>query len=86
MKVLREELVEEEELQLVRNYMLGVILGDIDGPFQTMSRWKNYILNDLDASFFYKTIETIKTISAAELRELANLYLHPEKFYEAVVI
>lgn len=86
MKVLREELIEEEELQLVRNYMLGVILGDIDGPFQTMDKWKNYILNDLDASFFYKTIETIKTISAAELKEMANLYLVPEKFYEVVVI
>ena len=32
MKLLREELIDEEELLLVRNYMIGSILGDLDGP------------------------------------------------------
>jgi predicted Zn-dependent peptidase len=31
-------------------------------------------------------VDTIKNISAAELKELANKYLHPEDFYELVVI
>ena len=41
MKDLREELVDEDELLLVRNYMMGGILGDLDGPFQIIARWKN---------------------------------------------
>ena len=45
---LRDELVDEEELLLVRNYMMGSILGDLDGPFQIIARWKNYIFNGLD--------------------------------------
>ena len=48
MKDLREELVDEEELLLVRNYMMGGILGDLDGPFQIIARWKNIILNNLN--------------------------------------
>jgi len=32
MKLLREDLVDEEELLLVRNYLIGTILGDLDGP------------------------------------------------------
>ncbi|WP_332736070.1 M16 family metallopeptidase [Flavihumibacter sp.] len=86
MELLRNELVEEDELMLVRNYLMGTILGDLDGPFHIIGRWKNIILNDLDESFFYKTIETIKTIPATELQILANKYLDPKDFYELVVV
>jgi predicted Zn-dependent peptidase len=86
MKVLREELVDEEELLLVRNYMMGSILGDLDGPFQIIARWKNIILNGLDENYFYNSINTIKTISAEEMQALAQKYLEPEEFYELVVV
>lgn len=86
MKDLRDELVDDEELQLVKNYLIGTILGDLDGPFHIIGRWKNLILNGLDENYFYKSVNIIKTISAKELQELANKYLHPEKFYELVVV
>ena len=86
MKRLREELVEQDELELVRNFMLGSILGDLDGPFHLISRWKNYVLNNLDGNFFYQNIETIKTIQAAELQELAKKYFTETDFYELTVI
>ncbi len=86
MEVLRNEPVEADELLLVRNYMMGSILGDLDGPFQIINRWKNIILHGLDESFFYKQIEAIKTTPAIELQELANKYLQPENFYELVVV
>jgi len=86
MEILRNELVDEEELDLVRNYMMGSLLGDLDGPFQVIARWKNYILNNLDESFFYNSINTIKNVTAEELQELAKKYLDPEAFYELVVV
>jgi zinc protease len=86
MEELRNEAIDEEELLLVRNYMMGSILGDLDGPFQIINRWKNIILNGLDESYFYKQIDTIRNVSAKELQELANKYLVPEKFYELVVV
>ena len=86
MQKLREELVDEEELLLVRNYMMGSILGDLDGPFHIIARWKNIILNDLDEKYFYDSINTIKTITAEELKQLAEKYLQPEEFYELVVV
>lgn len=86
MKVLREELVDEEELHLVRNFMMGSILGDLDGPFQIIARWKNYILNNLSGEYFYNALDTIRTVSAEELKELANKYLNPDDFYELIVI
>ncbi len=86
MDLLRNELVEDDELDLVRNYMMGSILGDLDGPFQIIARWKNYILNGLDESYFYDSLNVIRTITAKELQELANIYLVPENFYELKVI
>jgi predicted Zn-dependent peptidase len=86
MDLLRDTLIDEEELLLVRNYMIGSILGDLDGPFQIIGRWKNIILNNLDEQYFYDSIKVIKTISADELKALAEKYLKPEDFYELVVI
>jgi zinc protease len=86
MKILREELVDEEELLLVRNYMMGGILGDLDGPFHIIARWKNIVLNNLTEKYFYDSINTIKTVSAEELQALAQQYLDPDSFYELIVV
>jgi predicted Zn-dependent peptidase len=86
MERLRNEPVEEEELHLVRNYMIGTLLGDLDGPFHIIGRWKNLILHGLDESYFYHAVNLTKTISAEALQELAQRYLVPERFYELVVV
>ncbi|HUR12791.1 MAG TPA: pitrilysin family protein [Flavitalea sp.] len=86
MRGLREELIDDEELLMTRNYMIGTILGDLDGPFQVSARWKNLILNGLDEKYFYQGIDTIKKVSANELLELANTYLKEEDFYELIVV
>lgn len=86
MKRLCDEPVGEEELHLVRNYMIGSILGDLDGPFQIIARWKNYIINNLDENYFNKSISTIKNITAEKLQQLASKYFQPDAFYRLTVI
>ena len=86
MEILRNEKVDEEELMLVRNYMMGSILGDLDGPFHIINRWKTLILNGLDENYFYHSMNIIRTISADELQQLAQKYFDPESFYELVVV
>ncbi|HYM94043.1 MAG TPA: pitrilysin family protein [Chitinophagaceae bacterium] len=86
MQNLKDEPVDDEELSLVKNYMLGGILGDLDGPFHIIARWKNIILNNLTEKYFYDSVDSIKTVTAEELRELARKYLNPEDFYELIVV
>ncbi|MEO6820444.1 MAG: pitrilysin family protein, partial [Ginsengibacter sp.] len=86
MKDLRENMVDEEELLLVKNYMIGLNLGYIDGPFQIIARWKSLILQGLDETYFYNSLHTIKSIKAEEIQSLANKYLVPEDFFELAVI
>lgn len=86
MEILRNELVDDEELDLVKNFMIGSLLGDLDGPFQIIARWKNYILNNLDDQYFYSGIQAIKSVTPEELQALTQKYLNPDEFYELVVV
>ena len=88
MELLRNELIDDEELLLVRNYLIGSILSSLDGPFQMIGRWKGYYLHGIDdgTGYFNRAVETIKTVSAEELQSLAQTWLQPETFYEMVVV
>jgi zinc protease len=85
-KLLQTKLVDEEELQLVKNYILGGIIGDLDGPFQIMARWKNLILFGFDKNRFDSNIQIYKTITAKQIQGLMQQYWKPENFYELIVI
>lgn len=85
MEILRTELVPEEELLLVKNYLLGNILGDLDGAFQIMQRWKSLILSGFPKEKFYENIQIYKSITPEGLQQLAQRYLIREDFYECIV-
>lgn len=85
MEILRTQPIEAEELNLVKNYLLGNILGDLDGSFQNIQRWKSLILNDFDQDRFYSNIATYKSVNTETLMRLAQTYYLPERFYELVV-
>jgi predicted Zn-dependent peptidase len=86
MDLICNEPVDEEELLLVKNYLLGNILGDLDGPFSIMQRWRTLILNGFGAERFDLNIQTYKNITATELQTLAQRYLNKNDFYELVVV
>lgn len=86
MDIICNEKVDDEELLLVKNYLLGNLLGDLDGPFSIIQRWKNLILNGFNEEQFYQNIEIYKTIQPAQLQDLAQRYLNKDDYYELVVI
>ncbi|HTL09157.1 MAG TPA: pitrilysin family protein [Chitinophagaceae bacterium] len=86
MEALKNKPVDDEELLLVKNYMLGSTLGDLDGPFHIIGKWKNIILQQLPGHYFYDSVAAIKAVTAKELQELANKYFVANDFYELVVI
>lgn len=86
MEILKAEAIPEDELRLVKNYLLGGLLGELDGPFQLLNRWKTLILNGFDSNRFDRNIEIYKTVDAATLQTLAQKYYDREAFYEVVVV
>ncbi len=84
MENLRKELIPEDELQLVKNYLLGTFLRSVDGPFAMAERFKGILEYNLSYDYFDKYIATIKGVSASQLRDLANTYFDKESMIELV--
>ena len=82
---LRNELIPDDELQLVKNYLLGTFLRSVDGPFAMADRFKGIMEYDLSYDYFDKYIATIKSVSASALRDLANTYFDKNSMIELVV-
>lgn len=84
--VITNDLVSDEELLLVKNYLLGSLLGDLDGPFHIIQRWRTWILNGMGNEQFDSNVEIYKSITPAEVRDLAQKYLNKEHLHDLVVI
>jgi predicted Zn-dependent peptidase len=72
---LQSELVPEEELELVKSYLLGQLLKAADGPYAMLDLFSGVELHDMDMSFYNKYIKIIQEISAEEIREMACKHL-----------
>ena len=84
-KLLREELVDTDELETVRNYVLGQFLRSVDGPYSLADKFKAIWEFDLGYDYFEKYFEAVKTITPEEIKSLANKYLRDEDLIELVV-
>jgi predicted Zn-dependent peptidase len=82
---LQQDLVPEQELSLVKNYMLGSFLRSMDGAFALSENYKGLIEYGLDYEYLRKFVEVVRGVSADELRELARTYLDTSTLSELVV-
>ena len=82
---LREEPVGHEELEMLRTFMQGSILNQIDGPFAVGDVHKWLSLEDLSSGYFNEFIHTVRHITPEELQALARKYLNKEDFWEVLV-
>jgi zinc protease len=82
---LKEELITEDELQLVKNYMLGTFLRNADGPFALADRFKGILEYNLGYDYFDRYFAAVKNTTALQLRDLANKYFDKDSMIELVV-
>ncbi|MDB4923601.1 pitrilysin family protein [Mucilaginibacter sp.] len=83
--LLKSDLITEEELSLVRNYMLGSLLGSLENVFSHADKFKNLYFAGLDYDYYDRYVDAVKTVTAVRLKELANEYLNLDKFYKVIV-
>jgi len=83
--LLRTELIGDEELQVVKNYMSGKILRSIDGPMKFSETLKGLLIYKQELSHIQEILSTIREVSAEELMTLANKYFDYDKMYKITV-
>jgi zinc protease len=83
--LLKTDLVESPELDLVRNYMLGSMLGSLENAFSHIDKFKNVYYSKLDYQYYQDYINIVKTISPEEILELAGRYLNFDNFTKVIV-
>ncbi|MEJ7558932.1 MAG: pitrilysin family protein [Pedobacter sp.] len=82
--LLKTDIVPEKELELVRSYMLGSLLGSLENAFSHADKFKNLYFSGLDYSYYERYINTVKSIDSNDLRMLAHKYLDSDDFTKVV--
>ena len=81
---LTKELITEQELIPIQNYLLGRILEDFDGPFARAQTFASLREVELNFDYYTKLIETFKTTTPQQIRALAKKYLKADSMITVV--
>mgnify|MGYP003287922747 FL=1 len=82
---LQTQLVSDDELRMVRNYMTGEICRNYEGAFALTDAYIFMEHLGLPYTHIEQTIEAIHSTDAARLQQLAQRYLDPDTMHMAVV-
>lgn len=77
---LKTKLVPKDELDLVKNYMLGQLLKSADGPYSMMDLYLGVEQFNLNLEFYNQMIYSIDNTTPERIKELANKYLNWDNF------
>jgi zinc protease len=83
--LLKTDLIADDELSLVRNYMLGSLLGSLENVFSHADKFKNLYFSGLGYEYYDRYAQVVKNITANDLLKLANQYFDFDKFYKVIV-
>ncbi|MEZ4886399.1 MAG: pitrilysin family protein [Chitinophagales bacterium] len=85
MNRLKDTLVEPEELELVKSYLMGNLLSSVDGAFNLASALEGIYLYGLEIDYFDKIISSIEEITPNDLQKLACKYFDEQQLSYVVV-
>jgi predicted Zn-dependent peptidase len=75
MKIMQTDLVSNEELETVKNYMLGKLAGHLDTIFSQADNYKSKLFEGLDfQQYFDDYVSAIKKISSERILEISQKY------------
>lgn len=76
---LQEELIPEEELTTVKNYILGKFANELSTVFEQCDKYKTLVFLGLPADYYDRYVHDMEHTDAETLRELAQQYLSPDE-------
>jgi zinc protease len=83
--LLKTDLIDDDELNLIKNYLMGSLLGSLENAFSHAEKFKNLYFFGLGYEYYERYIKTIKTITPQQLKDLANRYWDYNSFFKIIV-
>lgn len=77
-KLLQTTMVGQEELDIVKNYMVGIFVNSFSSPFASIDKFKTLHSQGIDRQFYSQYISSVKNLSPETLRDTANKYLQTD--------
>ncbi|MBK8807885.1 MAG: insulinase family protein [Bacteroidales bacterium] len=81
---LQKELIPDEELQLVKNYMMGTILRNFDGAFALSENLKTLLEYNIGYEYYDNFIQIVRNVSSTDLQAIAISYFKDQQLYEVI--
>ncbi|MGK7391315.1 MAG: M16 family metallopeptidase [Candidatus Cyclobacteriaceae bacterium M2_1C_046] len=79
LKQLKEEIIPLDELETVKNHLVGSFQSDITSPFSLLDKYKSLYLHNLNYSYYEKYFDKLNEITPEELQQLAQKYFIEDK-------
>lgn len=77
--------VDEEELSVVKSYLIGDFIRSIDGVFEIAERYKQMCANHSSEVFTDNYLKAINTITPEKICQISSKYLQPESMTQVIV-
>lgn len=79
------ELISPDELEAVRNYMIGQMLSRFSSAFDLMDRFRAVHHSGMDFSYYFNKLSYLKSFQAEDLQKLSEIYYKDKNLIEVVV-
>ncbi|MDN3667925.1 pitrilysin family protein [Echinicola jeungdonensis] len=77
--------VQKDELEIVRNYMIGNFLSSFSNAFDLINRFKSIHQVGLDYDFYETQLAYFRDFKPEEIMEIGQKYFKPENIIEVIV-
>jgi zinc protease len=85
MKRLQDEPIPQDELQMVHNYISGMMLMATDGSLNQSNLLKSLVIDSLTIADFEAEMEKLRGIGPETLQRVAQEWLKPEEMWQVIV-
>jgi zinc protease len=82
---LHQELVSEEELSIVKSYMLGSMLGSLESIFSHADKFKNVYYSGISLDYYDRYTQAVKSMTPERVMEIAKQYFRKDDLVKVVV-
>jgi predicted Zn-dependent peptidase len=83
--ILQNELIPQQELDIVQNYLMGSFTGELTQAFDIAEKVRVIQLDGLAPDFYDQFQDSIQNIRAQDIRDMAAKYLNLDLMHEVIV-